>query len=419
MHHTGKIDQDDIVRARNILLASGRRTPQEEVDAYRVLARVGPASYLPLLSRALRRLSYDTGSGTWHPDRLALHEEAVAAARAVDPAEPARADVLYEALDARQRDLYDLGRRTEGLAVRAEMLAVGRAQAELSGSSHVKGLRIWANGLFEEGRYAEAADALTESVAASLPEGSRSGALAWSILEWIAALRDAGRRDEALAAFETLIGVQAADAAKNPDATACHVYSLIGYARLLDTYGRGERATLVRREILIRLTELTETRERKSWGSYGAVFWTVLLSFADTEGGHPSGAEPLQWSPDARRRYFVGRHTLREEVDALAPRATENPDEHLPELVRLHRLLTIRSTVYWQNRTHLFRDHVRPLFNESVNLARRLSHHAPSSTPHTLADLLLDRSTFHLAAHELVPALDDFREALRCRGEAG
>ncbi|MEU8444850.1 hypothetical protein AB0F05_30755, partial [Streptomyces microflavus] len=74
MNHSGKFDQDDIVRARNVLLASGRRTPLEEVDAYRVLSRVSPAPYLPLLARALQRLSYDTSVGKWHPSSLALCE---------------------------------------------------------------------------------------------------------------------------------------------------------------------------------------------------------------------------------------------------------------------------------------------------------------------------------------------------------
>ncbi|SCZ16387.1 hypothetical protein SAMN02745898_1177 [Streptomyces sp. 136MFCol5.1] len=94
MHLSGKVDQDDILRARNVLLASGRRTPREEVDAYRVLAQVSPVSYLPRLVKALQRLSYDTSAGERHPACLALREEAVAAARAIDPAEPARGNLL-------------------------------------------------------------------------------------------------------------------------------------------------------------------------------------------------------------------------------------------------------------------------------------------------------------------------------------
>ncbi|MER5276141.1 hypothetical protein ABT025_10325 [Streptomyces sp. NPDC002809] len=427
MNKSGKVDQDDIVRARNVLLASGRRTPREEVDAYRVLAQVSPASYLPLLARALQRLSYDTNSGKKHADCLALHEEAVAAARSIDPAETTRADVLYRALDSCQNELYALGRRVEGLAMRAEMLAIGRAQAERSGAPVAWGLREWAAGLSEEGRYAEAADAMTELVTAILPNGSHNGGLAWYLLEWIAALHDAGRSAKALAAFETLVRLEAAEAAGDSGPMACHLYALIGYARMLDTHGRGEQAARVRQEALDLLAELADTGERESWSGYQASFWAVLLSFAGAESDRPapdgpcppSGAAPMPWSPDAKRRYFEdSHHALHEEVKALTSQATEDPDLHLAELVRLHRVLTIRSAVHWEHRTHLFSERVRSLFDDGVDLARRLSQHDPADGTRTLADILIDRSTFHTAAREFGAALDDFRQALSCLGEA-
>jgi tetratricopeptide (TPR) repeat protein len=426
MHHEGNVDQDDILRARNVLLGSGRRTPRQEVDAYRVLAQVSPASYLPRLAEALQRLSYDSGSGKPHAACLTLRQEAVAVARSIDPAEPNRADVLYGALDTCQTELYRVGRRAEGLALRAEMLAIGRAEAELSGQPVVRGLREWAAGLSEEGRYAEAADAMTELVAAILPEGPGDGSPAWSLLEWIAALHDAGRSDEALAACETLVGMKADEAAHDRGPTTCHLYSLIGYARLLDTYGRGEQAALVRHEALALLTELADTGEHKSWSGYQTTFWAVLLSFSGADSDRtasdaprpPSGTTPLRWSPDIKRRYFAGLHALREELDALAARAAEDPDRHPAEAVRLHRVFTVRSAVYWEHRTHLFAERVRSLFDEGVDLARRLSRHDPADGTRTLARALIDRSSFHAAAREFGPALDDFRQALSCLGEA-
>ncbi|MFJ5118824.1 MULTISPECIES: hypothetical protein [unclassified Kitasatospora] len=425
MNHSGKIDQDDIVRAQVMLLASGRRTPHEEVDAYRVLAQVSPVAYLPRLVLALQRLSYNSGSGERHPACLALCEEAVAAARAIDPVEPARADLLYGALDTCQRELYTLGRRAEGLAMRAEMLAIGRAQAELSRDPEVKGLRGWAAGLSEDGRYVEAADALTELVEAILPHGPGDGGLAWSLLEWIAALDDAGRSGEAIGAFEKLVGMQAVEASNDRGPMACHLYSLIGYAQMLDTCGRGEQAATVRQEALALLTELAATGERKSWSGYQASYWAVLLPFsgADSErltsGGPcpPSGAAPMQWSPDAKRHYFDSRITLREEVGALVSRATRDPDQYLAELVRVHRVLTVRSAVYWEHRTHLFAERVRPLFDDGVELARRLCQHDPADGTRTLAEILIDRSTFHTATGEFEAALDDFRQALSYLGE--
>jgi hypothetical protein len=200
----------------------------------------------------------------------------------------------------------------------------------------------------------------------------------------------------------------------------------VAVSLLLDTYGRGEQAAAVRQEALALLTELAATGERRSWSGYQASYWAVLLSFsgADSErrasGGPrpPSGATPMRWSPDAKRRYFDSRIALREEVDALAPRAAEDPDQHLAELVRLHRVLTVRSAVYWEHRTHLFAERVRSLFDDGVGLARRLSQHHPADGNPALARILVDRSTFHTAAREFGPALDDFREALSYLGEA-
>ncbi|MGC5397577.1 hypothetical protein ACPXCP_17745 [Streptomyces sp. DT20] len=427
MNQPRKVDQDDIVRARNVLLASGRRTPSEEVDAYRVLAQVSPVSYLPLLASALQRLSYDGGSGKRHASCLALCEEAVAVARSIDPAEPGRADVLYRALDTFQGELYRVGRHTEGLALRAEMLAMGRAQAELSGDPVVKGLREWAAGLSEEGRYAEAADAMTELVAAMLSYEPRSGTLVWSLLEWIAALHDAGRPGEALAAFETLVGTEAAEAADDRGSMAGHLYSLIGYAQMLDAYGRAEQAALARQEALVLLERLADTSGRIFSSGYRTSFWAVLLSMSGAESGRPasdgphpsSGADPMHWSPRAKQRYFDSRHALREEVDTLALRAAEDPDRHLAELVRLNRVLTIRSAVYWQSRDHRFAEEAHSLFDDGVSLARRLARHDPGGGERTLARNLIDRSTFHTAAGEFGSALDDFRQALSCLGEAG
>jgi hypothetical protein len=61
---------------------------------------------------------------------------------------------------------------------------------------------------------------------------------------------------------------------------------------------------------------------------------------------------------------------------------------------------------------------VRSLFDDGVGLARRLSEHHPAEGTPTLAEILMDRSTFRIAVGELGTALDDFREALSHLGEA-
>ncbi|MFI7187097.1 hypothetical protein [Streptomyces anthocyanicus] len=170
----------------------------------------------------------------------------MAAARALDPAHPKYAEVVYDALDGCQRALYTLGRRDEGLAVRAEMLAVGRTRAESSGDGEVWGLSPWAIGLLEEGRYAEAADVLSESVARGRRRGPREGELAWTFLQWTAALDGAGRTDEALTAMAELAAMEAAEAENGGGPRACRLYVLIRYAQMLDDGLRHADATAVR-----------------------------------------------------------------------------------------------------------------------------------------------------------------------------
>ncbi|MFH8705508.1 hypothetical protein [Streptomyces rubrogriseus] len=288
-----EVDQDAVVRARNILLASGRRTPREEVDACRVLARVSPAAYLPRLARALQNLSCDRVYSDRPEDRLALREEAVAAARALDPADPKYADVLYDALDGCQLALYTLGRRDEGLAVRAEMLSVGRTRAESSGDGEVWGLFPWATGLLEEGRHAEAVDVLSESVTRGRRHGPREGVLAWTFLAWIAALDAAGRSDEALTAMAELLAVQAAEAAKD-GMRACRLHLLIRYAQMLDDALRHAEATAVRQEALALFEELAVhgEEEARRWSGYQAAFWAVLFFMSVAGSERPAAGQP-------------------------------------------------------------------------------------------------------------------------------
>lgn len=234
---------------------------------------------------------------------------------------------------------------------------------------------------------------------------------------------DAAGSAETLAAFETPVGMEAAEAANDRSPMLCHLYALIGYAQMLDTHGRGEQASLVRHEALTLLTWLADTGERNIWSAYQTSFWGGL-AFSGAERDRPapdgprppSGAAPMRWSDDAKRRRSGSLHALREEVDALAPRGAEDPDRRLAELVRLHRVLTVRSAVHGEWRTHQFTEHVRSLFDDGVRLARRLYRHDPAEGARALARILIDRSAFHAAARDLGLGLDDFRQALRHLG---
>ncbi|MFF3765309.1 hypothetical protein ACFYYR_14650 [Streptomyces sp. NPDC001922] len=427
MHHSATIDHDAVLRARTMLLASGRRTPYEEVEAYRVLARVSPAAYLPRLVHALLHLSYDRAYDRLHTERLALLEEAVAAARAVDPAEPARADLLHSALEGCQGQLYALGRRPEGLALRAERVALGRAQAAESGDPVVRGLRAWAAGLAEEGRHDEAADALAEWVAALRPKDPVSeGRLTASLLEWTAVLAAAGRAEEALDAFAELVALRRRDAARDRTPLAQLFHTLVHYAEMLHERGRCERAAAVRGEAFAVLSELAATGERRTWSADEGTGWATLFSLsgeanersAPLASHPPLGMTPEQWSRDTARRHREGRDALGAAADSLTGDAAGRPERHLAELVRLHRCFTARSVVHWEFRRRLLTGETRPLLDEGVDLARRLSGHDPAAGTAALVTALLDRAGCRTAARLFGPALDDFREALQLLGEA-
>ncbi|MEV6992681.1 hypothetical protein AB0N87_26285 [Streptomyces sp. NPDC093228] len=81
MEHTDGVDQDAVLRARTMLLGSGRPRLGQQVDAYRVLSAVSPLTYLPKLTEALLSYGYAPEVRDRPDVRLARHAEAVATAR--------------------------------------------------------------------------------------------------------------------------------------------------------------------------------------------------------------------------------------------------------------------------------------------------------------------------------------------------
>lgn len=123
MTDNGNVDRDAVIRAQVLLLGSGIGIHQQ-IAAYRVLAQVSPAVYLPKLARALLTVAHREVQD--RPEvQLAVVTDAVDAARRLDPAEPQRGELLIRALDYQQYALYRQGLRAEGLAVREEMARIG------------------------------------------------------------------------------------------------------------------------------------------------------------------------------------------------------------------------------------------------------------------------------------------------------
>ncbi|NNN36198.1 hypothetical protein HLK59_38755 [Streptomyces sp. S3(2020)] len=410
MDHAEKVDQDAVLRARTMLLESGRLSVGRQVEAYRVLAVVSPLTYMPKLAEALLSAGYHPEIWNVPEAQLAWHEEAAAAARRVDEGEPKRTELLVRALDAYRFGLYELGRRAEGMAVCEEMAEAGRWGFEHGQvKSPAYGHRQLAVALAEEGRHGEAAEICGRSADAERPLTPGDNSF-WSMVALAAELDAAGRQEEALDVFAEVVEVTRAEVAAEKTALAIQVWQLVHLAGMLDAAGRRDEARTARREALAHLTELDLTGEPRSWSNILS-WWSTLLALSgrsaeptpSPDAPGPAFGEALHhWSPDVREAYFKGLGPLEEEVEALR----HDPSAALPELVALHRRLAIRTAVYRERRNHRILKPLRPVFDERVALARRLAE------GEELGRALTDRSMFLLAARQYGEAYDDFREAL-------
>ncbi|MEU0783912.1 hypothetical protein ABZ341_20330 [Streptomyces sp. NPDC006173] len=101
------MDQDMVLLARVRLLSANRRVVRgtEGLWIYRLLTQVEPEVYGSKLAYVLVEAGGSPLVSELPERRLALFDEAVAVATALDVANPYRAKVLERALVARQREL--------------------------------------------------------------------------------------------------------------------------------------------------------------------------------------------------------------------------------------------------------------------------------------------------------------------------
>ncbi|MFI8962312.1 hypothetical protein ACIGO8_09370 [Streptomyces sp. NPDC053493] len=404
MRNSEEIDQDAVLRARVLLLGSGRLDLAEEVGAYRVLARVSPKAYLPKLVDAVLLWSYRTRD---RAAELALISEAVEAARRIDADVTGGTERLGRALAARERALFASGRRAEGRAVCEELAAIGRYG------------RL-ANVLSEEGRHAEAAGLYDRHVPAvrsdaSAGSGASDGAHVspvsdWTVIEWAAALDAAGRQERALEVFGGLVADRRRTAWENNSPLASLVWALEQYARMAAAAGRDGEAAAARRETLDLLTRLAREGEPVSWSNIQASWVTlfVLSGRQDEPPGRPDAPVPPfgtyrghGWSADAREAFDAAVPALEERAAAL--RASGD----LAGLVTVHRRLTVRAAQRWQTSGRRDPETLLPAYDEGVALARRLTGDGGSAA----ARALTDRAMFLLAVRQYAKAREDFAEA--------
>lgn len=390
MTDAGKIDQDAVLRARVLLLGSDRPSRRDEVYAYRLLAQVSPAAYLPKLVVALVAYGYDARTDG---ARAALHAEAAEAARRLAPDAPDRAGLWGRALGACERSLFRVGRRAEARAVCEEL-------AEAGHGGRLATVRA------EEGRHREAA-ALLGAVVAGEQEPSD-----WTVYQWAAELSAAGLHEEAVGAFAVALVRGRRLAAEDRTPLAGLVWELVHHARLLEAAGRPAEAVEARREALGLLTRLARDGEPKSWSNILSWWVTLfLLSGRDREPAAspatpvpPFGAEGLDWSPDTLEAYLGGIPGREAEATGLAAAG----DDRSPELCAVWRRLTLRRSFAAERHTHRIEERLRPLFDEGVALARRLA----GTHPAALSLALTDRAMFLVAAKRYEEALADYREAI-------
>ncbi|MFF0749280.1 hypothetical protein [Streptomyces sp. NPDC004267] len=392
MTDAGKIDEDAVLRARVLLLGSDRPTRREEVEAYRVLARVSPLTYLPKLAGALILLGYEARA---EETKVALHAEAADAVRRLPAGVPARAELMQRALGAYERSLFGAGRRAEGRAVCEELAESGRG-------GRLPEVRA------EEGRHREAA-ALLGAVAAEAAEVSD-----WTVYPWAAELSAAGLHEEAVDAFALAVTKGRRKAAEDDTPLAGLVWELVHHAGLLDEAGRPGEAGAARREALELLVRLAADGEPKSWSNI--LHWWVTLFTLSGRAAEPAaspaapmppfGAAGHEWSPDTREAYVAGIPALEAEAAALA--GAGDGDHRLPERYAVHRRLTLRRSFATEWHGHRIEEPLRPLFDEGVALARRLAGTRPAALPQALTD----RAMFLVAVGRFGEALDDYREAI-------
>ncbi|MGW5656905.1 hypothetical protein [Streptomyces humi] len=98
------MDQDIVMRARVQLLSANQRVVRgtEGLRIYRLLTRVEPEVYGSKLAYVLVEASFSELVRNLPEQRLALLEEAVTVASALDAGNPYRARVLAKALAARR-----------------------------------------------------------------------------------------------------------------------------------------------------------------------------------------------------------------------------------------------------------------------------------------------------------------------------
>jgi len=418
MTQSGRADDEAVARAQAQLLSSDRLSPRDLVAAYRVLRTVTPDAHTEEFVHAILSQGYEL-KAEWEA-RVAIWAEAVEVARDAAQANPRRAKLLVDALDAYQRGLVGAGLRTGGLAACREMAAAGKRAYEVGvvdSPSH--GSWNLALMLAEEGEHAEASG-LLEAMVRDKRRTEREGKDFWTQIAWIAETDAVGDHAAARGALRMLIDQDRAHAEQETGPYAFVVWELLLLAAMNREHGREREAESCDATTEDLLTLLASDGEPKNWSNIMA-WWVVLSSLSGRTQDRPAPGElepplfaDLGWSPDVAQAYLgAGREDLQAQVARLTALAEGEPEAHLSRLVEVQRAFTLRSVRYWAKRSWRVTDELRRCFDEGVRLSRELIDVYEQAGRPALARALADRAGMHVAARDFPPALRDFSEARR------
>jgi tetratricopeptide (TPR) repeat protein len=407
-------DEDAIIAARVVLDDAGEYITPRVVEAYRVLAKAFPSSYLAELAKGLLVLSY-LAEGDRFEVKLALTEEAAAVVRQLDESDPGHSEPLLDVLHVHQRNLQQAGRRSEAVSLLEDIDA--RCRAFYAAGRHpdvVDGSSAWACALAEEGRHAEAAEVLGSIVDSLRRQGRLKGA-AWTLIEWASELEAAGRLQDAIDAQAVLATMEREEFERDNTPMRCLLYALVHLSQMLGRAGRtGERLTVLTDARPV-LAELAESGERKSWSGYQDSYLARLLTWSgrpEEPTVAPGELEPplgfANWSSG-----YALRLRLQETADQLREAEIElsaRPDTDVMSLVRLNRRIMTHQAEWLLDRRRF--DKARPVFDRGVDLALQASAIDPDSRAELLIRALLDRAQMFTAHGAYAEGLTDFDQAI-------
>ncbi|MCX4695684.1 tetratricopeptide repeat protein [Streptomyces sp. NBC_01408] len=292
-------------------------TNRRVVGLYRPLAEARPEVFRPALARSLNNLSRSLGKEGLTEESLEVLEEAVTVNRrilAADPAAPAQHDLAMNLMN-RAVAMNGAGRRDEAVDARAqavdilrELVRTGPEGAALYAPQLGAVLVVLGEELSAAGRLDEAADAMLEAVVVTRQlraddPGAHLGEMGLRLACLCACMLRAGRRREAPAVFEELIGLLEGPLQRDGSQPSMVAQSLAALGILRHTGGHPDARSTLRRAV-----EAAHNAIRKDPAHEPSLVWALHaqgMELAET-GEHDQGLSAVARAVGIARRLAGG-----------------------------------------------------------------------------------------------------------------